>query len=161
MVFSLAILAGTTTASGQSKATETKTFEETPTTMRAKGTFEVLLGPLETYNQAAGAKIGRLSIDKTFAGDIAGTSQGEMLTGGSPAEGSAGYVAIERVTGTLHGRSGSFLLQHSGTMTPSSQQTTITVVPGSGTGGLEGIAGTLAIEIEDGEHFYDFEYTLP
>ena len=84
-----------------------------------------------------------------------------MLSGGSPAEGSAGYVAIERVTGTLAGRSGSFVLQHSGTMTPESQEVTITVVPASGTGELESIAGTMAIEIEDGQHSYSFEYTLP
>ena len=83
------------------------------------------------------------------------------LTGGSPAEGSAGYVAIERVTAAVQGRSGSFLLQHSGTMTPTSQDSTITVVPVSGTGELEGIAGTMSIEIKDGKHFYDFEYTLP
>jgi hypothetical protein len=138
-----------------------ETVEETLTTMRAKGTFEVKLGPLETYNQATDAKIDRMSIDKTFAGDVVGTSQGEMLSGGSPAEGSAGYVAIERVTGALQGRSGGFLLQHSGTMTPTSQKSTITVVPGSGSGELEGIAGTMSIEIEGGKHFYDFEYTLP
>ncbi len=129
--------------------------------MRANGTFEVKLGPLEAYNQSADAKIGRMSIDKTFSGDLVGTSQGEMLSGGSPAEGSAGYVAIERVTGALQGRSGSFLLQHSGTMTPASQKSTITVVPASGTGELEGIAGTMSIEIEDGKHLYDFEYALP
>ncbi len=83
-----------------------------------------------------------------------------MLSGGSPAEGSAGYVTIERVTGALQSRSGSFLLQHSGTMTPTSQESTITVVPGSGTAELEGIAGTMSIEIKNGKHFYDFEYTL-
>lgn len=130
-------------------------------TLQAKGTFEVKLGPLETYNQAADAKVGRMSIDKTFAGDLSATSQGEMLTGGSPAEGSAGYVAIEKVTGTLRGQSGGFLLQHSATMTPASQEQTITVVPGSGSGDLEGIAGTMSIEIRDGKHFYDFGYTLP
>ena len=161
LVFSLAVVLGTTAAPGQGGAIETETVEETPTTMRAKGTFEVKLSPLETYNQAADAKIGRMSIDKTFAGDLVATSQGEMLSGGSPAEGSAGYVAIERVTGALRGRSGSFLLQHSGTMTPASRKTTITVVPDSGTGELEGLAGTMAIEIEEGKHFYDFEYTLP
>ena len=129
--------------------------------MQGTGTFEVKLQPLEAYNQAASAKIGRMSIDKTFAGDLVAASQGEMLTGGSPAEGSAGYVAIERVTGALQGRSGSFLLQHSATMTPTSQASTITVIPGSGTGELEGLAGTMSIRIEDGRHFYEFEYTLP
>jgi len=129
--------------------------------MQAIGTFEVHLGSLETYNQAADAKVGRMSIDKTFAGDIVGTSRGEMLTGGSPAEGSAGYVAIERVTGSLAGRSGSFLLQHSATMTPASQEQTVTVVPDSGTGELEGVTGSMSIEIRNGKHFYDFAYTLP
>ena len=128
--------------------------------MEAKGTFEVKLGPLETYNQAADANIGRMSIDKTFAGDLSGTSQGEMISGGSPADGSAGYVAMERVTGTLEGRSGSFLLQHSATMTPTSQESTITVVPGSGTGELAGITGAMSIEVEEGQHLYDFDYTL-
>ena len=140
---------------------QAETDEETPITMAAKGTFEVKLAPLETYTQAEETKIGRMSIDKTFAGDLVGTSQGEMLSGGSPAEGSAGYVAIERVTGALQDRSGSFMLQHTGTMTPTSQESTITVVPGSGTAELQGIAGTMSIEVEDGKHFYDFEYTLP
>lgn len=129
--------------------------------MQASGTFEVKMSPLETYNQAADAKVGRMSIDKTFAGDLEAVSQGEMLSGGSPAEGSAGYVAIERVIGVLGGRDGSFLLQHSGTMTPESQATAIDVVPASGTGELAGIAGSMSIEIKDGRHVYTFEYTLP
>lgn len=161
LVFGFAVVLCTPAVPGQGGTMNAGTVEETPKTMRAKGTFEVQLGPLETYNRSADAKVGRMSIDKTFAGDLVGTSQGEMLSGGSPAEGSAGYVAIERVMGTLQGRDGGFLLQHSGTMTPESQELTITVIPGSGTGGLEGIAGSMSIEIEDGQHFYDFEYTLP
>ena len=160
VAFGLVVVFSTMCFSRQGAAMQTATVEEAPTTMRAKGTFEVQLSPLETYNQAANAKVGRLSIDKTFAGDLVGTSQGEMLTGGSPADGSAGYVAIETVTGALEGRSGSFLLQHSGTMTPASQELTVTVVPGSGSGELEGIGGTMSIEIEDGKHLYDFEYTF-
>lgn len=140
---------------------EAVSMDESSEVMRAKGSFEVTMKPLETYNQAVDAKVGRMSIDKTFKGDLVATSKGEMLSGGSPAEGSAGYVAIERVTGVLAGRSGSFLLQHSGTMTPESQDLTITVVPASGTGELEGIAGAMAIEIEDGRHLYSFDYTLP
>lgn len=147
-------------APAQVSATRTDAVQENANTMQATGTFEVKLSPLETYPEAD-TKIGRMSIDKTFAGDLIGTSQGEMLSGGSPAEGSAGYVAIERVTGVLQGRGGSFLLQHSGTMTPASQELTITVVPGSGTGELEGLAGTMSIEIEGGNHSYAFEYTLP
>ena len=128
---------------------------------RASGTFHVDLAPLEPYNRSPDAKIGRMSIDKTFEGGLAGTSQGEMLSGGSPAEGSAGYVAIERVTGTLNGKSGSFLLQHSGTMTPQAQEATITVVPGSGTGELRDLQGAMTIEIRGGQHFYVFDYSLP
>ena len=129
--------------------------------MRATGTFEVTLQPLETYNTSPEAQVGRMSIDKTFTGDLDATSQGEMLTGGAPAEGSAGYVAIERVTGTLHGKNGSFTLQHSATMTPESQDQTVTVVPASGTDELAGLAGSMRIEIKDGKHFYDFVYSLP
>mgnify|MGYP001811961216 FL=1 len=128
--------------------------------MRAAGSFDVQMKPLETYNPSPEAQAGRMSIDKTFEGDLVGTSQGEMLSGGSPATGSAGYVAIERVTGTLAGRKGSFTLQHSGTMTPESQSLTITVVPASGTDELEGLEGTMDIDIRDGQHFYTFEYTL-
>ena len=129
--------------------------------MHATGSFEVKLNPLDIYSEAEEAKIGRMSIDKVFEGDLVGTSQGEMLSGGSPAEGSAGYVAIERVTGTLHGRQGAFLLQHSGTMTPESQKLTITVIPDTATDELEGLAGRMGIDIRDGQHFYSFEYELP
>ncbi len=127
---------------------------------QASGTFEVDLRPLDVYNDDPEAKIGRLSIDKTFAGDLVGGSRGEMLSGGSPADGSAGYVAMERVTGTLAGRSGGFLLQHSATMTPEAQSATITVVPGSGSGDLAGLEGAMTIRIEDGRHYYDFEYRV-
>jgi hypothetical protein len=140
---------------------EADSMDEGSEVMQASGTFEVTMTPLETYNQSVDAKVGRMSIDKSFAGDLVATSVGEMLSGGSPAEGSAGYVAIERVTGTLGGRRGSFLLQHSGTMTPESHGVTITVVPTSGTGELEGLAGTMGIRVEDGQHFYSFEYTRP
>ena len=129
--------------------------------MRAGGDFEVQLRPLEPYNQAPDAQIGRMSIDKELKGDLVATSQGEMVSGGNPASGSAGYVAMERVTGTLHGKSGSFLLQHSATMTPEGQESRITVVPGSGTGELAGITGEMGIEIEDGQHSYWLEYELP
>jgi len=84
-----------------------------------------------------------------------------MLTGGDVAKGSAGYVAIEQVTGVLNGRSGSFILQHNGTMTRGAPQLTVSVVPDSGTGQLSGLAGTMTIKITDGKHFYDFTYTLP
>ncbi len=104
--------------------------------------------------------LGRMSIDKQFHGDLEATSKGQMLTAGTTVTGSAGYVAIEYVSGTLHGRRGTFVLQHSGTMTRGAPQLSITVVPDSATGELAGLAGQMAIVIADGKHSYDFEYTL-
>ena len=130
-------------------------------TSRATGTFEVKLLPLPSDGDAQDATLGRVSIDKQFHGDLEGTSKGQMLTAGTSVKGSAGYVAIERISGTLNGRSGSFILQHSGTMARGAPQLTITVVPDSGTGQLEGLTGKMMIKIDDGKHSYDFEYTLP
>ncbi len=126
----------------------------------AKGTFEIKLAPQGTEDTSDGAKLGRMSIDKQFSGDLEATSQGEMLSAVSPVQGSAGYVAIEKVTGTLGGHSGSFVLQHSGLMTRGAPQATILVVPDSGTGELEGLTGTMKIIIEDDEHRYELEYQL-
>jgi hypothetical protein len=126
-------------------------------TKRASGAFEVKLTPQPALENPT---VGRLSIDKRFHGDLEATSKGEMLTAGTDVPGSAGYVAIERVTGTLHGRGGSFALQHSGTLTRGAPQLTIAVVPDSGTGELAGLAGKMAITITDGKHSYDLEYTL-
>src|ERR1700682_2578115 len=120
-------------------------------TAHAKGTFEVKLTP-----QAPG----RMSIDKQFHGDLEATSKGEMLTAGTSVKGSAGYVALAQVSGALHGRTGAFVLQHSGAMTRGVPQLTVTVVPDSGTGELEGLAGKMTIDIADGKHSYEFEYTL-
>lgn len=122
----------------------------------ARGTFEVKIVPGEN----PGAVAGHMSFDKQFHGDLEGTSKGEMLTAMTAVTGSAGYVAIERVTGTLEGRSGSFVLQHSGTMTRGAQQLTVTVVPDSGTDQLTGISGKLEIKIEGGKHYYDLEYAF-
>ena len=130
-------------------------------TQRATGTFEVKIGPLEAYNKNEGAGAGRMSIDKQFRGDLDAASKGEMLTAGTATKGSAGYVAIERVTGSLKGKSGSFALQHSGTMNRGAPQLTVTVVPDSGTDQLTGLAGKMAIIIADGKHSYEFEYRLP
>jgi hypothetical protein len=127
---------------------------------RASGAFDVKLSPQATGDNAD-ASLGRMSIDKQFHGDLEGTSKGEMLSASTSVKGSAGYVAIERVSGTLHGRNGSFVLQHSGTMTRGAPQLTITVVPDSGTGQLKGIAGKMMIKIDEGKHSYDFEYSLP
>lgn len=128
--------------------------------MHAKGSFEVKMTPPEPLDKSGGA-ISRMSIDKQFHGDLEATSMGEMLSAGDPAKGSAGYVAIEQVTGTLQGRSGSFALQHSGTMDRGGRQLSVTIVPGSGTGQLAEISGKLAINIVDGKHFYELEYSLP
>jgi Protein of unknown function (DUF3224) len=125
------------------------------------GTFDVKLTPQGTEDKAEGSTLGRMSIDKQFHGELQGTSQGQMLTGVSDVQGSAGYVAIERVTGTLKGKRGSFVLQHSGTMSKSGFQLSISVVPDSGSGQLVGLSGKLDIKIVDGKHFYEFDYTLP
>ncbi len=126
----------------------------------ATGSFDVKLTP-QSDDFLKGTLLGRMSIAKQFHGNLEGTSKGEMLTGGDVTKGSAGYVAIEQVTGTLDGRSGSFILQHSGTMTRGAPQLSISVVPDSGTGQLAGLTGTMTIKITDGKHFYDFAYTLP
>jgi len=129
-------------------------------THRASGTFEVKLDPQAPDDKVGDPTVGRLSIDKQFHGDLEATSKGQMLAVGTDVEGSAGYVAMERVTGTLQGHRGAFALQHSGTMTRGAPQLTITVVPDSGAGQLVGLAGKMMIHIVDGKHFYDFEYTL-
>lgn len=127
----------------------------------ATGTFEVKISPLEPFNKDEGNSLSRLSIEKTFRGDLEGTAKGEMLTGGDPKSGSAGYVAMEQVTGSLHGKKGTFLLQHNGSMNRGEQSLTITVVPDSGAGALKGLAGTLTIKVENGQHFYEFDYLFP
>lgn len=127
---------------------------------RAKGTFEVKLMP-QAVELGRDADLGRMTIDKQFAGDLEGTSHGQMLSAMSAVQGSAGYVAIEHVTGTLRGRKGSFVLQHTGVMDRGQGSLTITVVPDSGTDELTGLAGRFEILVEDGRHSYVFEYTLP
>ena len=125
---------------------------------QASGTFEVKLNP---QDDGPDAPVGRMTIDKQFQGDLAGTSKGQMVMASSPSvKGSAGYVAIEKVTGTLSGRSGSFYLQHSGTMTRGAGDLTITVIPDSGTDELVGLRGKMNIIIADGKHSYEFEYEL-
>jgi hypothetical protein len=136
--------------------------------MRAIGTFEVKLTP-QVLNDVASNEINdtpapalsRMLIDKQFHGELQAVSQGQMLAARTETPGSAGYVALERVSGTLHERSGTFVLQHNGTMTRGVPQLTITVVPDSGTGELLGLAGAMTIKIDDGKHSYQFEYTLP
>jgi len=127
---------------------------------RASGTFVVKLTPL-AFEGAPSDMLGRRSIDKQFHGALEGTSQGMMLSAGTNTPGSAGYVAIEQVTGVLDGRRGTFVLQHHATMNRGVPSLSIAVVPDSGTGQLVGLSGTMGIAITDGKHFYDFEYTLP
>ena len=128
----------------------------------AKGIFEVKTIPQPAEPAAGGDALGRLLLDKQFHGDLEATSKGTMLASGTGAKGSSGgYVALEIVTGTLKGRAGTFVLQHSATMTRGTPQLSITVVPDSGTGQLTGLAGKMSINIVDGKHSYDFEYTLP
>jgi len=134
--------------------------EEAVVTMRARGTFDVKLTPEAPADTPADSALGRLRIVKQFQGDLEGSGGGQMLTAMTPVEGSAGYVAIERVRGTLHGRAGTFVLQHSGTMSRGKQHLTIAVVPDSGTGELVGLAGQMVITIANGKHSYEFEYTL-
>jgi uncharacterized protein DUF3224 len=130
-------------------------------TTQASGTFEVKVKVQKADNkEAESAKLGRMSLDKQFHGHLEATSAGEMLSVGTEVAGSAGYVAMERVTGTLHGRTGSFALQHSGTMTRGEPQLSVTVVPDSGMGQLVGIAGKMTIKVVEGKHFYEFQYTL-
>jgi hypothetical protein len=131
-----------------------------PAMNHASGTFEVKLVP-QTDDKNGDVALGRMTIDKQFHGDLEGTSKGQMLTGMTDVKGSAGYVAIEKVNGTLKGRTGTFILQHTGVMNRGVPQLTVTVVPDSGTGQLAGITGDFKIIIAEGKHSYEFEYTLP
>lgn len=128
--------------------------------MHATGTFEVKLEPLAD-DHATAAGLGRMSIDKKFHGDLEASSQGQMISAMSAVKGSAGYVALERVVGTLSGRKGAFVLQHSGTMNRGTPALTVSVVPDSATEELTGLSGNLSIIIADGKHSYDFEYSIP
>lgn len=130
--------------------------------MQAKGEFEVKLEPLDSYAKGGeGVGLGRMSIDKTFYGDLEATSQGEMLTAMTNTDGSAGYVAIEQVTGKLNGRQGTFVLQHFGMANRGRNSLILEVVHDSGTGQLTDLTGEMSIDIKDGKHFYTFEYSLP
>jgi Protein of unknown function (DUF3224) len=129
---------------------------------KASGLFDVKLAPQKADCEVAvAAALGRMTIDKVFHGDLDGVSKGEMLAVQSEVKGSAGYVAIERVTGRLKGLSGTFVLQHFGTMNRGARELKVTVVPDSGTGQLMGLQGHMNIEIAlDGKHSYEFDYTL-
>lgn len=129
--------------------------------MKISGEFEVSLKPLSAYAVGQdGINLGRMSIDKTFVGELKATSKGEMLSALTPVKGSAGYVAIEQVVGSLSGKTGSFVLQHFGTMEKGKDRLTLEVVPDSGAGELQGLSGEMVIIIKDGKHIYEFEYEL-
>jgi len=129
-------------------------------TYRAQGTFDVKLTPQGEADDADGSQLGQMALEKTYHGALEGSARGEMLTAMTGVEGSAGYVAVERVTGTLDGRAGSFVLLHRGVMTRGSQELSITVVPDSGSRALHSLAGRMTIRIEGGQHFYELEYEL-
>ncbi len=150
MIFAASILAQT--ASSNPK--------EASMPAHATGSFDVKVTPQD--DKSEDPLLGRMSLDKQYHGDLEATGKGQMLTAGSAVKGSGAYVAIEKVSGSLQGRTGSFVLQHTGTMTQNTPQLTITVVPDSGTGQLAGIAGKMTIVIATGgKHSYDLEYTLP
>lgn len=127
---------------------------------QASGTFDVKLVPQAADGPTAAAALGRMSIEKSFHGDLEATSSGQMLTAGTSVKDSAVYVAVEQVSGRLHGRRGSFVLYHRGLMTRGAMQLEVTVLPDSGTDELRGLSGQMAIRIENGKHFYELTYTL-
>src|SRR5271168_1687764 len=127
----------------------------------AAGPFDVKMEAQGEDDKAEGSTLARYSLDKQYHGDLDATAKGTMLTAGTDVKGSAGYVAIERVTGKLNGRTGSFVLQHTGTLTRGAPVQSITVVPDSGTGQLTGLTGKLTVIIDAGKHSYSFDYTLP
>jgi hypothetical protein len=128
-------------------------------TMHATGPFDVKVTAQD--DKSDDPLLNRMTLDKQYHGDLEGTGKGQMLTAGTEVKSSGAYVAIEKVTGTLKGHAGSFVLQHSGTMTQNAPQLSVTIVPDSGTGALKGIAGKMVITIAaGGKHFYDLEYTL-
>jgi hypothetical protein len=130
-------------------------------TTTAKGTFEVKITPQPADENPAGVAIGRMALDKTFHGDLEATSRGQMLATRSDVEGSAGYVAMEKVVGAMHGRKGSFVFQHSGLMNRGAASLTLVIVPDSGTDQLAGISGTAKIIVDGKAHSYELEYSLP
>ena len=141
--------------------TTKSTAKDVPMSPHAEGTFEVKNSPLPVDDAVNGTAIGRFGLDKQFHGDLQANSKGEMLGAGNPATGTAGYVAIEQVTGTLNGLHGSFALQHFGTMEDNKFDLIVKVVPGSGTEELTGISGTMTIAVANGKHSWTFNYTLP
>ncbi len=136
---------------------KTQATEEKKYMNMVSGEFEVKIVPVDSGD----SQIGMMLLDKSYHGDLSATGKGRMLTGMTSVKGSAAYVAIERIDGELKGKRGTFLIQHSGTMTKDKQSLIIRVVPDSGTGDLEGLDGTMEIRIVERKHFYDFRYSMP
>jgi len=126
----------------------------------ARGSFEVKITPQAALEGVGDPSIGRMALDKRYYGDLEAASLGQMLAAGTEVKGSAGYVALERVSGTLHGKRGTFVLQHNGLMNRGAPTLTIVVAPDSGTGELAGLSGSMRIDISDGKHFYTLDYSL-
>jgi hypothetical protein len=134
---------------------------EPMTSGHATGTFDVTMSPESASGKTPDPDMGQMGMHKNWQGDLDGTSTGTMIGAGKPARGSAGYIAMEKFTGTLAGHTGSFILQQFGTMTDNKLQMTIAVVPSTGTDQLEGLSGTMTIRTNNGQHFYDLDYSLP
>jgi hypothetical protein len=128
--------------------------------MNAKGTFEIQMKAEPPYDVVEGISLGRVSFDKQFSGPLTATSVVNMIGARTPVEGSGAYVAVERVTGTLDGKKGTFVLHHTGIMTRGVRTLTVLVVPDSGTGELRGLSGKMDIQVEAGQHRYDFEFAF-
>jgi len=156
----LVLTTATLVVHAQATQSTTESKRKAPMT-RATGTFDVKMAPLPAYDTTEGSTLGRMSVDKQYHGDLEGTAKGEMLSAMTSVKDSAVYVAVERFTGTLSGRQGSFVLHHTGVMDRGAQKLTVTVVPDSGTEQLTGLTGTLNIIIKDGKHLYEFDYSLP
>lgn len=155
------ILLAAPAAQAQTPTAAPSAGKGTTVSKHAKGTFDVKVTPITLNDPMDTGGFGRLALDKKFHGDLSGSSLGQMVASGDPSSGSGGYVALEKVTGTLNGKTGTFVLMHNGTMTPQAMEMRISVVPNSGTGELTGIDGTFRIIIEGKQHFWEFDYTLP
>jgi len=155
------LLAGCPAVAAESATTPSATTNNEVKHMHATGPFDVKMTAQSGSDAFNAAKLGRQTLTKTFSGDLQGSGVGEMLMAMGDVKGSAGYVAIERVDGILNGRTGSFVLQHSGTMNRGAPHLLISVVPDSGSGELTGLAGTMTIQNDAGDHRYIFDYTLP
>jgi hypothetical protein len=157
---SLAICIAAPPVTAANNSSESSTTGKSRMSKIVEGAFDVKMIP-QSADSAGGESIGRMLLDKRFHGALDATSKGQMLAMRTAVEGSAGYVAMEVVTGKLDGRQGSFVLQHSGIMNRGAPTLTLTVVPDSGTGELAGLSGSMAIDIAAGKHGYRFDYSLP